>query len=123
MWEAVDATSWRAHFPWTDRPPRNLPLQGIMQKLSSDPSATTKLPTLAKLAIAPVAELFSTNWQHPSEPDKVKLESERRKVWQRLGYAFPDRSPGQRPLTIPRDSNRGMQSPPQPWWINTFTPE
>ena len=49
LWEASDPQSWRAAFPWTQKPPRNPPLRGALSQSLEDARKFKKIPFLGKL--------------------------------------------------------------------------
>ncbi|KIW29546.1 uncharacterized protein PV07_05358 [Cladophialophora immunda] len=49
LWEALDPQSWRASFPWTQKPPRNPPLRGALIQSLDDEQRFKNIPFLGRL--------------------------------------------------------------------------
>ncbi|KIW93280.1 uncharacterized protein Z519_05885 [Cladophialophora bantiana CBS 173.52] len=98
MWEATDATSWRRQFPWTDRPPRTLPLQGAIRTHSENSSCMTDLPTLATLAVGSLVELVHRDKQQrlPGIQSSLKSEAARKRGWHLLVDEIVDAVQGEK---------------------------
>ncbi|OQV00254.1 Fungal specific transcription factor domain-containing protein [Cladophialophora immunda] len=86
MWEATDATSWRRQFPWTDRPPRTLPLLGAVRTHSENSSSMTDLSSLAILAMGSLVELVHRGKRRRvlGIQSPLKSEAARKRGWHLL---------------------------------------
>ena len=57
LWNAANASEWSGHFVWTGRPPRPIPLLGLLTNITLSRMAISKIPRFTKALCSSLLEL------------------------------------------------------------------